>query len=82
MTTPMIKLKLTKVILAVLTLASVFLITFNFRSDEETRVIDWQGSPAQIPKIRCVEGFKFHVLSSGKMRPILDNLGNKIRCES
>ena len=78
---PVIKAKPTKVILAVLTLASVCFISFNFRSNEEIRVMDWQGSPVQIPKIRCVEGFKFHVLSSGKMRPILDNIGNKISCE-
>lgn len=48
--TPMIKAKPTKVILAVLTLASVFFICFNFRSDEEARVMDWQGSPTQIPQ--------------------------------
>lgn len=78
---PMIKAKPTKVILAVLTFASVFFISFNFRSDEEARVMDWQGSPAQIPQIRCVEGFKFHVLSSGKMRTMLDNIGNRIPCD-
>ena len=79
--TPAIDAKPTKVIFAVLALACVFLITFNLRSEEETRVIDWQAGPAQIPRMRCVKGLKFHVLSNGKLRPMLDNIGNGIRCD-
>jgi hypothetical protein len=75
------KVTLKNVVLGVLAVAAVFVITLSLRSENETRIVDWYASPLLIPRMRCVNGFKFYVRKNGDLRAVLNKDGDQVTCD-